>query len=202
MEFNFDYKYTLEDDRVILRPLEYSDFDNLISFSTTEPEIWRYSLVDAVGENGLTNYLNLAINARKAKKEYPFIVFDKLTNSFAGCCRFYDIQLTTKCVLLGYTWYGKKFQGTGLNKHCKYLLLSFAFAEMGMVRVEFRADYENKRSISALKSIGCKEEGILRSNAIKNDGTRRDSIVMSILKPEWEINLKRELKSKLNHPTK
>ncbi len=197
MEFNFDNKYILENDRVILRPLEYSDFDNLISFSTAEPEIWKYSLIHAVGENGLRDYLSLAIDARIAKKEYPFIVFDKATNSFAGCSRFYDIQLANKCLLLGYTWYGKKFQGTGINKHCKYLLLQFAFEDIEMERVEFRADYENKRSISALKGIGCKEEGILRSNAVKNDGNRRDSIVLSILKPEWEITIQKELKSKL-----
>lgn len=197
MEFNFDDNYTLEDNRVCLRPLEYSDFDNLISFSLNEPEIWKYSMVQAIGENGLKNYLNLALQARKDKKEYPFIVFDKLTNTFAGSSRFYDIQLANKCLQLGFTWYGKQFQGTGLNKHCKYLLLNFAFEIMDVERVEFRADYDNKRSISAMKRIGCVEEGILRSNGVRNDGTRRDSIVLSILKSEWENKLKDELKKTL-----
>lgn len=197
MEFNFDDNYTLEDNRVCLIPLEYSDFDNLISFSLNEPEIWKYSMVQAIGENGLKNYLNLALQARKDKKEYPFIVFDKLTNTFAGSSRFYDIQLANKCLQLGFTWYGKQFQGTGLNKHCKYLLLNFAFEIMDVERVEFRADYDNKRSISAMKRIGCVEEGILRSNGVRNDGTRRDSIVLSILKSEWENKLKDELKKTL-----
>ena len=56
---------------------------------------------------------------------------------------------------LGYTWYGKEFQGTGLNKHCKYLLLEFAFEKMQVERVEFRADANNEKSIAAMKSIGC-----------------------------------------------
>jgi RimJ/RimL family protein N-acetyltransferase len=94
---------------------------------------------------------------------------------------------------LGYTWYGSAFQGTGLNKHCKYLLLNFAFEKMHMERVEFRADNDNKRSIAAMKSIGCMEEGILRSNSIKQDGSRRDSIVLSILKVEWEKTVKERL---------
>ncbi len=198
MEFNFEDKYTLEDSRVILRPLELSDFENLISFATNEPEIWKYSLVQAVGKNGLKDYLNLAIKGRSEKKEYPFIVLDKLTNSFAGSTRFYDIQISNKCLQLGFTWYGKQFQGTGLNKHCKKLLLEFAFEEMGIERVEFRADNDNKRSIFAMKSIGCVEEGILRSNGMRNDGTLRDSIVLSILKSEWNNKTKEELNKKLN----
>lgn len=197
MDFNFEKAYTLETNRVCLRPLELTDFENLITFSINEPDIWKYSMVQAIGENGLRNYLDLAIQARKDKKEYPFIVFDKVTNSFAGSSRYYDIQLPGKCLQLGFTWYGKQFQGTGLNKHCKYLLLEFAFEKIGIERVEFRADNDNKRSIYAMKSIGCKEEGILRSNGFRNDGSRRDSIVLSILKSEWEDGLKSELKTKL-----
>jgi RimJ/RimL family protein N-acetyltransferase len=63
-----------------------------------------------------------------------------------------------------------------------------------MERVEFRADNSNKRSIAAMKSIGCKEEGILRSTGFNEDGTRRDSIVLSILKNEWNNTIKTELK--------
>ncbi len=194
MEFNFDDKYILEDDRVCLRPLELSDFEHLISFSTNEPELWNYSLVQAIGEDGLKNYLHLAIQGRDDRKEYPFIVFDKLAQSFAGCTRFYDIQLSNKCLQLGFTWYGKQYQGTGLNKHCKYLLLEFAFEQLGMERVEFRADNDNKRSIAAMKSIGCTVEGVLRSNGLRNNGTRRDSIVLSILRSEWESKLKEKLR--------
>jgi N-acetyltransferase len=80
-----------------------------------------------------------------------------------------------------------------LNKACKFLLLSFAFEKMGMERVEFRADNLNKRSIAAMKSIGCKEEGVLRSNSVKQDGLRRDSIVLSILKGEWQEGVKQKL---------
>lgn len=192
--FEFTKKIILEDERVLIRPLENTDFENLLKFSLTEPELWQYSLQQASDEHSLKKYLNHAIEAREAKKEYPFIVFDKLTKKYAGCTRFYDIQLANKCLLLGYTWYGKQFQGTGLNKHCKYLLLEYAFEKMGMERVEFRADSQNKTSIAAMKSIGCQVEGILRSTGLRSDGTRRDSIVLSILRDEWEIMVKDDLK--------
>jgi RimJ/RimL family protein N-acetyltransferase len=50
-----------------------------------------------------------------------------------------------------------------------------------------------------MKSIGCKEEGVLRSNGFKADGTRRDSIVLSILKEEWNYKIKNELKKYASH---
>ena len=195
---NFNFKpVVLEDERVLLRPLEKTDFINLIDFSNLEPEIWQYSSMQAIGEDGLIKYLESAIEARVARREYPFIVFDKRNNSYAGSTRFYDIQLKNSCLQLGFTWYGKQFQGTGLNKHCKFLLLNFAFEKLGIERVEFRADSKNERSIAAMKSIGCKAEGVLRSNGIRPDGTRRDSIVLSILKEEWTGFAKEQLKKKL-----
>jgi len=65
-------------------------------------------------------------------------------------------------------------------------------------RVEFRADNNNARSIAAMKSLGCKVDGILRSNMpTREENIRRDSIVLSILKDEWFGGVKEELKKKL-----
>jgi N-acetyltransferase len=195
--FNFEDHYILEDRHVILIPLEESDFIHLLPFALNEPELWQYSLVSAAGHTGLRHYMQLALDARAAEREYAFVIFDKASNSFAGCTRFYDINLPFQTLQIGYTWYGKQFQGTGLNKHCKYLMLSFAFEDLNMERVEFRADNNNAKSIAAMKSIGCKVDGVLRSNMPKRDGGRRDSIVLSILKEEWFGGVKDMLWDKL-----
>ncbi|WP_291152667.1 GNAT family N-acetyltransferase [Flavobacterium sp. UBA7680] len=196
--FNFTDNIILEDDFVLLRPIQESDVENLLEISENEPETWKYSLVGAEGKDNLINYIQLAIKEREKQKEFPFIVFDKKSQKYAGSTRFYDINLDFKTLQLGYTWYGSAFRGTGLNKHCKFLLLQFAFETLGMERVEFRADNNNERSIAAMKSIGCKIEGVLRSNMPTRDGNvRRDSIVLSILKNEWFDQVKENLKRKL-----
>ena len=182
---------------VELRPLQEADYELLLPFALNEPELWTYSLVSAAGEAGLKNYLQIALNAKNQLREYPFIVFDKRTQQYAGSTRYYDIQLPMQTLQLGYTWYGKQFQGTGLNTHCKYLLLAHAFENMGIERVEFRADANNAKSIRAMKKIGCVEEGILRSNTPKLTGGRRDSIVLSILKQEWIEKVKPMLEEKI-----
>jgi len=194
---DFKQDYILEDERVKLRPLMQDDFDALTEFSENEPELWKHSLIAVEGKENLKKYIQSTLDARREEKEYPFLVFDKSTNKPAGSTRFYDIQPKHQTLQLGFTWYGKQFQGTGINKHCKFLLLSFAFEALGMKRVEFRADAQNARSIRAMKSIGCTEEGILRSNAVTQFGTRRDSIILSILLEEWNVKVKTELSAKL-----
>ncbi len=196
--FDLSKEYVLENECVLLRPLKTEDCDYLRHFSQNQPEIWNYSLQKAAGEENLKKYIEFAVEARKKGTEYPFIVFDKKKQAYAGSTRFYDIQLQHQTLQLGFTWYGKEFQGTGLNKHCKFLLLAFAFEQIGMERVEFRADNNNLRSIAAMKSIGCVVEGVLRSHANKVEGGRRDSIVLSILKDEWFTTVKANLLQKLS----
>lgn len=183
----------LENERVLLRPIQKSDFENLLPFSLNEPEIWKFGLVTAAGEENLRNYLATAVKNLEDKKEYPFIVFDKKTNLYAGSTRFYDIQQPWLTAQLGYTWYGKDFQQTGLNRHCKLLLLTYVFEVWGMERLEFRADANNERSVAAMKAIGCIEEGVLRNHMPTAQGGRRDSIILSILKTEWKLNVKDHL---------
>lgn len=193
----FSKEVILENERVLLRPVREDDFDNLLPFSLTEPEIWFYGLVTAAGKENLGKYIDTAVKNLQDKKEYPFIVFDKKTNRYAGSTRFYDIQQSYLTTQLGYTWYGKEFQRTGLNRHCKLLLLTYVFEEWGLERCEFRADANNAKSIAAMKAIGCVEEGILRNHMPTASGGRRDSIILSILKTEWFGGVKELLQNKI-----
>ena len=197
LTFNAKEDYIMEDERVLLRPLLADDFENLLPFALNEPETWRYSSKTAGSEQLLKEYIKDALQASDKGIEYPFIVFDKTANAYAGSTRFYDIQPENGALELGYTWYGKDFRGTGMNKHCKFLLLQFAFEVMNADRVGFRADARNEVSIAAMKSIGCTVEGVTRSNAPLRDGGRRDSILLSILKDEWFGGVKERLKGKL-----
>ncbi|WP_340171213.1 GNAT family protein [Lacinutrix sp.] len=187
----------LENEVVKLRPLKTEDIELLSWYSLNEPTLWEYSLQPANGLDNMNLYIEKALQDKVNKKSYPFIVLDKRKNEYVGSTRFYYYQLQYNTVQLGFTWYGKDFQGTGLNKNCKYLMLSFAFETLGMERVEFRADNNNKKSIAAMKSIGSTVEGVLRQNCSAPNGSRRDSVVLSILKNEWFNGVKTSLASRL-----
>ena len=196
MIFSTEENFVLENDSVRLEPLTNSHFEHFLYFTKTEPTLWKYSSQQPNTEENLKIYMEIARSAKEKGTAYPFVVFDKRVQQYAGSTRFYDINLNHKIASLGYTWYGSSFHGTGLNKNCKLLLLDFAFNEMKLERVQFEADATNERSINAMKSIGCTVEGIHRSNRTMPEG-RRDSIVLSILRDDWVSSLRSQLVSKL-----
>ena len=195
--FDFTKEIILENERVLLRPLMLSDRSLLAHYVNEEPDLWQYSLAAITNTKDLDKYIQAAIEARENKTSYAFIVFDKQLNDYVGCTRFYDMQIAFQTTQIGYTWYSKKCWGTKLNENCKFLLLQFAFDQMDFERVEFRADNTNKRSIAAMQKIGCTVEGVLRNHLPMPNGKRRDSIVLSIVKEDWNASLKQALAAKL-----
>jgi N-acetyltransferase len=188
---------TLENDKVKLVPLTLEHNNEFVQYALTEPNTWQYSIVNPAGSAAaMEKYIAFALKEKAENKSYPFTVIDKPTNTIAGCTRFYDIDFNNKVATIGYTWYGEKFRRTGLNRHCKLLLLTYAFEVWNLERVEFRADVNNSASVNAMKNIGCIEEGILRSHATIESG-RRTSMILSILKDEWFGGVKENLVKKI-----
>lgn len=197
MVFNFLEDYILENNRVKLSPLRSTHIDELVSISE-ESDLWTHFIEKGNGRKNLEAYINKTIKNRTLKKEYPFIVFDKKNGKYAGTTRFYEYSQELKNIKLGHTWYGKEFRGTGLNKHCKYLLFQFVFDTLELERIGFGASSDNKISIAAMQSVGCKKEGVLRSFLPSSINSKRaDIVLLSILKEEWIKKEKDILKHKL-----
>lgn len=199
MNFDFKENYILENETVRLKPLKTSDFDVLLPYSENEPEIWEFNAGGANGKDNLEKYISNAVLQRKQEKEYAFIIFDKRTRKYVGSTRFYGIFLEKQTIEIGYTWYGKEYQGTGINKNCKFLLLEFAFEKLSMERVAFAANSKNSRSLNAMKSIGCVVEGVLRNCSKDAEGNRIDVTRLSILKSEWYETVKAKLKNSIEN---
>jgi len=195
IQFSDDFQ--LEDDRVLLRLLNASDVEHLLSISVNEPENWQYGLENASGRDNLENYIANAIKALSDNQAIPFIIFDKIAQQYAGSTRYYQLNSHHGRLAIGYSWLGNAFKQTGLNAHIKYLMLMHAFEKMAIERVEFMADTLNERSIRSILSLGATREGTLRSHAIRPDGSRRDTAVLSIVKKEWLEQVKPSLQIKI-----
>lgn len=197
MSFKFSKDYLLENCIVLLRPVKVEDTDDLFKIAE-DSELWKYFFFRGNEKKNFITYIHEAIQNRTSNKEYTFTVIDKRINEIAGLTRFFNIDLKLQNTRLGYTWYGKKFQGTGLNKHCKCLLFDFAFETMQIERVGIGVHEENIRSINAVKSVGCVEEGVFRNifPSINKKG-RCNGILLSMLKEEWFSSKKKALQSKL-----
>jgi RimJ/RimL family protein N-acetyltransferase len=86
---------------------------------------------------------------------------------------------------IGWSWLGRDFQGKGVNRWAKFLMLTHAFERMSAERVEFKTDRLNTQARHGLRNIGAQEEGTLRSFNPMPGGRRRDAVYYSVLRPEW-----------------
>ena len=185
MDFSFEKEIILEDSRVMLRPLLASDLENLLTPAISDEKLLQYSPKPIHSRDLMTEYIKTALADRTSHDRYAFTIFDKQASAYAGSTSFLSVSNYNLRLEIGHTWLGTGFQKTGLNRHCKFLLLSYAFDELGFERVELKTDERNKASRAAIEKIGGKFEGILRSHTLMNDGFRRNSVYYSILKSEW-----------------
>lgn len=178
-------KITLENERARLSPLTLENFHFLNSIAA-QPKLAQYSPSDIESGEGLKKYVEMALEQEKQGSSIPFIIFDKETNSYAGCTRYMNIDWKNKVLHIGSTWIGRKFQGSGLNGQMKLLMLDHAFQKMGFEKVEFRIDERNIRSRKAVEKLGGILEGVLRKDVYLLDGYKRNTCCYGILKEEWE----------------
>ena len=174
----------LENDFVKLTLLDLSNYDHLI-FIAKQDKLIQFSPSDISTPESLKEYVQEAVDGYYHKTTIPFIIYDKTKQEYAGSTRFGLIDWKNKVLHIGWTWIGKQFQGTGLNKQMKFLMLQYAFGVLQFEKVEFRIDERNMQSRKAIQKIGAKLEGILRSNTIMQDGFRRNTCCYAILKTEW-----------------
>ena len=181
---DFSAPLVLENARARLRPLELADFEALQA-PAFDPEIWRYTLAPAYTPADLRTYLQAALDGRAQGQRYPFAVIDRATGALAGSTSYYHISASEQRLSIGYTWLGTGFQRTGLNRACKHLLLGHAFGPLACERVELETDARNAKSREAMRRMGATEEGTLRSHRNTQGGVRRDTVIFSIIRPEW-----------------
>lgn len=174
----------LEDERCLLRPLKLQDLEALWEIAR-EPELWLYMNSKAHSREELKTYIETVLREQEQGMAIPFVIIDKNTDEVAGSTRYLNIAPEHKRLEIGGTWIGKRFQGTGLNKHMKFMMLEYAFEILGCQRVELKTDERNLQSQAAMSSLGATREGVLRKHMIAADGWVRNSVYFSIIDEEW-----------------
>ena len=175
---------SLENEFVQLRPIEAGDIEQFRSIAF-EPEIWRYFVFHIASEEDLAKFIQSSINDRAAGVRVALAIIARQANRIAGSMSFGNMAEPDGRLEIGWSWLGRDFRGTRINKWSKYLMLAYAFEELACERVEFKTDALNVRARKGLLKIGAKEEGTLRSYNLMPDNRRRDAVYYSILKQEW-----------------
>lgn len=179
-----EQEFILENERARLEPLTEQHFELLLPIAM-QKEIWEFTSAVVENEADFRRYFNQALLERKTGMSYPFAIYDKQNNCYGGCTRFANISFPNKRLEIGWTWYQPVLQKTGLNKNCKFLLLSFGFEKLDLNRIELKTSHLNLKSQGAMLKIGAVKEGVLRRHLIGENGKVRDTVYFSFVKEEW-----------------
>ena len=175
---------TLERDGIRLEPLNANHESALVS-AASDGRLWELWFTAVPFPEAMAAYIATALAGQRDGHMLPWVVRDVERDAVIGSTRYHDIVPAIDRVEIGYTWYSKSRQRTGVNTTCKLLLLAHAFDTLGCKVVGLRTDNFNFRSQRAIEALGAKKDGVIRHHAMRRDGSVRDSVFYSILASEW-----------------
>lgn len=176
---------TLETENVRLIPLGKEHAEALTE-SASDGELWKLWYTSVPDAGSIHPYIAKALNDYEQDKGMAFAVVDKRNGLIIGTTRYCNATPEHRRLEIGYTWYAKSYHRTHVNSECKLLLLQHAFETLGAIAVEFRTNWHNFTSRSAIQRLGAKQDGVLRNHQILPGGTLRDTVVFSIIESEWK----------------
>jgi len=185
---------------VRLEPLSVAHSKDLWEATGGDSELWKWVLVKFAipkSENDMEQLIKSMVAEKVDNEREPWAVIDLKTNKCIGSTSYLDIEIERKTLEIGSTFYGAIARRTAINTETKLLLLSEAFDNRGYERVQLKADNLNEVSLRAIERIGAKKEGVLRNHFLRRDGSRRDTVMYSIIRSEWP-EIASDLQSKLN----
>lgn len=167
---------------VHLRELRTSDAASLFALLTTA-EVSRFISPPPTSVEGFVRFIDWTHQRRAEGKHVCFAVVPDGYDTAVGLIQFHavegDFSVAEWGFALGSAWWGK-----GLFMESAHLVLEFAFAHVGVRRMEARAVIDNGRGNGALRKLGAVREAELRLSFAKGL-CRYNQYLWSILEQNW-----------------
>jgi RimJ/RimL family protein N-acetyltransferase len=155
-----------------------------IAAAAADGELGSLWFTAAPASDAVERWVDSRLASQAPDTGLTFVV-RRLDGTLVGSSSFMNVDAPNRRLEIGNTWYVAAARRSGVNSETKLLMLSHAFDELNCVAVEFRTHFFNFTSRSAIERLGAKLDGVLRSHQVLADGSRRDTVVYSILDIEW-----------------
>lgn len=178
---------------VELVPL-HVDHEAGLRAAAADGELWKLRTTAVPEPKRTLAYIEGALSGRQKGHRFAFAVRDQASGMLLGSTSFRDILPAVKRVEIGHTWYTARCLRPHINTTCKLLMLSRAFNTLNCNVVGWRTDNFNFSSQAAIKRLGARKDGLIRSHALRRDGSIRDTVMYSLRVGDWP-----EVKAQLLH---
>jgi [ribosomal protein S5]-alanine N-acetyltransferase len=167
---------------VTLRELEISDAASLCEMLTTE-EVARFISPPPTTVEGFERFIGWARRGRERGTYVCFAVVPHGLTTAVGLFQIRQLETGFATAEWGFAL-GSSFWGTGIFLDGGQLAVEFAFATLGIRRLEARAAFLNGRGNGALRKIGAVQEAVLRRSFLCQ-GQYLDQVLWSIVESDW-----------------
>jgi RimJ/RimL family protein N-acetyltransferase len=169
---------------VRLEPLRREHLSEIVA-AAADDEMGGLWFTAAPGAADVERWVDARLAAQNPDTGLTFVVRSLDDDRLIGSSSYLHADAPSRRLEIGHTWYVAPMRRTGVNTETKLLMLGHAFEQLGCVAVEFRTHFFNFESRRAIERLGAKLDGVLRSHQLLPDGSRRDTVVYSILDIEW-----------------
>lgn len=178
----------MHDDHVRLRPLRGEDAPALFEAIRESIDMlvpWMpwchssYSLEEAQA------WIRSSHDAWQSRSEFSFAVLAVGSDRMLGVCGLNWIEWPALRANLGY-WVRTSEAGRGVATRAARLLAQFAFAQLGMERIEIVAAIDNQASQQVAIKLGAQREGLARRR-VRIRQIQHDALVFSLVRQDWPL---------------
>jgi RimJ/RimL family protein N-acetyltransferase len=168
---------------VLLRPWRAADVPGIV-LAFSDPVMQRFSWRTApyTGTDA-RGYLAEQEEARLRGEGLNFALVEPHDQDVVlGCVSLSEVRVDQGRAAVGY-WLAPQGRGRGAATQAVRLLARWAFADLGLARLELTCGPDNEASQHVAERCGFSREGLLRSH-VPFKGGRRDSVIYSLLPGE------------------
>jgi RimJ/RimL family protein N-acetyltransferase len=175
---------TLDTERLRLRPMSARDVPALYAIFG-DPEVCRYWSRPAMPDESDAAALLAHIQRGFAERSlFQWGIALRDGDGVIGTCTLHALEVQHRRAEIGFAL-GRAHWGRGYIAEALPRLVSYAFSELALHRLEADADPRNAGSIRALERLGFQREGYLRER-YHLLGELQDAVVFGLLRREWE----------------
>ena len=167
-----------------LEPLGPAHADGLRE-AAADGQLWTLRVTSVPEPHETPSYIENALRMQSEGSRLAFAVVENTTGQVLGSTSYHDILPAVRRLEIGYTWYAQRVQRTHVNTTCKLLLMAHAFDSLACHVVGWRTDNLNLQSQRAIERLGARRDGVVRGQALRRDGTIRDTVMYSMRADEW-----------------
>jgi ribosomal-protein-alanine N-acetyltransferase len=177
------HTFTLETERMFLRPLEPSTFSEAFTLLEKEEQLafFGYRTEEEMKrEREMFEYGSRMFG----KSIFMFHLILKETGTTLGTCGYHTLYTRHQRAELGYNLHYPEYREQGLMKEALLPTLEYGFGNMKLERIEAFVEKGNTPSEKLLQRFGFLWEGTARKH-YRVDGVNTDSEMYSLTDEDW-----------------